>query len=113
MDNDKTNKIMALIIVIGLAGLLLALPVYPCTYYDAEDRAGYGYHSLIDIMMNGVEWEVPELQNSFSGYTGDGPYMVSPASWIMLLYIPIFALIGLLGIEVSKSGWRSLIPSKA
>ncbi len=115
MDVDKTNKIVALGIVIGMALAALYLPVYPCTYTDAIDgrEAGYGYHSLMDMILNGMEWRSTELPNRFWGYGGIGPYMVEPAAWITLLYIPIFVGIGLFSIDVSKKGLRCWFPSKA
>ena len=113
MESDKINKMVALMMVIGMAVLVLYLPVYPCTYVDGDKNAGYGYHSLMDIMMNGMEWETTELPNRISKYTGDGPYMVEPAAWIMLLYVPIFAGISLFGIEASKKDIRTWISSMA
>ena len=86
-----------------MAIAVLFLPVYPCSYFDGGGTyAGYGYHSIANIASEGLEWDENEVPNMASRYQGDGPYVVQPQAWIMVLYAPIMLAIAFFGIELSK-----------
>lgn len=102
MRKDITRIIVALGVTGGLAIAVFFLPMYPCGYFDGSSYAGYGYHSLADIASEGLGWDADVVPNMASKYTGDGPYVVQPQAWIMVLYVPILLAIAFLGIELSK-----------
>ena len=102
MKKNITKIIVALGVTGGLAIEVLFLPMYPCGYFDGSSYAGYGYHSMADILDRGMEWGESEVPNMSEKYLGDGPYMVQPQAWIMVLYAPILLAIAFFGVELSR-----------
>ena len=78
--------------------------IYPCGYWDQaqlyEDAgfAGYGHHSLVEVVGNGFFWESDGVPEPYVNYNGDGPYYAMGLWWISILYIPMFLGIIYLGI---------------
>ena len=89
--------------LIGL-GFLLA-PIYPCDYWEDTHlyvpwhQAGYGYHSLAEVLGNGFFWTSQDVPIEFDDYRGNtsASYFVVGQSWISLLFIPIFMGLAYLG----------------
>ena len=103
MKKDITRIIVALGVTGGLAIAVFFLPVYPCSYFnEGGTYTGYGYHSIADIFDRGLEWNENEVPHMSDKYTGDGPYVVHPQAWIILLYAPILLAIAFFGVELSK-----------
>ncbi|MCK5038086.1 MAG: hypothetical protein KAS16_03205 [Thermoplasmata archaeon] len=102
MKKDITRIMVALGVTGGLAIAVFFLPIYPCGYFDGSSYAGYGYHSLADIASEGLEWDADIVPNMSEKYLGDGPYVVQPQAWIMVLYAPIILALAFFGVELSK-----------
>ena len=111
MKKDITRIIVALGVSGGLAIAVFFLPMYPCGYFDGTSYAGYGYHSLADIIDRGTEWDENVVPNMADKYLGNGPYVVQPQAWIMVLYAPILLAIAFLGVELSKRDILSIAQS--
>ena len=85
--------------------VVLFAPMYPCGYWDKAHlyqdyyQAGYGHHSLIEVVGNGWFWEADDVPVTYDNYKGDATssYFVMGLWWISLLYIPIFIGIIYLG----------------
>ncbi len=96
---DAKNIAMALAACIGLGALLCLAPLMPCGYTGTADglHAGYGHHSLADIMAKGLEWDTDTVPVPYERYSGAGPYTAAAQGWAIALYIPIFIAIVFLG----------------
>ena len=107
---DKAVVKLVLMITLALALPLLlsyvffTAEVYPCSYSDVDSSvfAGYGHHSLTDVLSNGFSWTADGVPHQYVLYRGDGPYLVSACAWTIGLYVPIFLGLFLLGLVIFK-----------
>ena len=108
------NLALALGICISLGTTVSLISILPCSYNDAVDGnyAGYGYHSLVKVVSEGLEWNAASVPEPIPGYSGTGSYIVSAQYWIPALYIPIFIAITYLGwlIMGGKKWFSEFIP---
>jgi hypothetical protein len=93
------NFALALAICLGLSIMVSLAGILPCSYHDAANGkfAGYGYHSLVKVASEGLEWDSQTVPEQSPLYSGTGPFVASAEYWIVLLYIPIFMAIIFLG----------------
>jgi len=118
MGPEKVGRlrkvILAAAVCIGLGALVALVPMYPCGYWGTGELyaeggyAGYGYHSLWDVLGRGFFWIEDSVPVPYEDFDGDAPYYVVGKWAISLLYVPIYAAILYLGIVAGEQVERRM-----
>ena len=102
-NSIRLSYTLASVVCLLLMITVVLANIYPVGYwdismlYEEEGFAGYGYHSLAEVVGNGFFWEAEDVPVENTLYRGNGPYYAMGLWWISLLYIPIFLGIIYLG----------------
>ena len=115
----RINYAIASVICLVLIITVIFANIYPCGYwsqdqlFEKEGYAGYGYHSLAEVLSNGYFWEADEIPEPNPDWRTLGPeFYVVGYWWVSVMYIPIFLGIFYVGWLIAQNGLSVFLPGR-
>lgn len=115
----RISYTLASIICLVLMMTVLFANIYPCGYwsqsqlFEEEGYAGYGHHSLAEVLANGFFWGDEEIPAPNPDWETLGPpFYVVGYWWVAVLYIPIFIGIIFIGWLIAEERLSIFLPKR-